>query len=592
MMARMRKKSQESSNWEVMPAWEEREDLARQLRVSPLLAQLLYNRGIAEVDGAREFLRPSFKNLIDPECLIGVRPAVKRIRQAMTDREKVVLYGDYDVDGIAGVAILWQCFKLAGYDVDYYVPHRIDEGYGLNLEAIEHLAGQGAQLIISIDCGINARQVIDRGRELGVDIIVTDHHKLEEETPAAPITVHPDLPGQKYANPHLCGAGVALKLAWALSQDFCGRDKVTDEFREYLIFATGLAALGTVADVVPLVGENRIIASFGMQTLLNSANPGVRALLQGAGVSNGKINSEDVGFKLAPRLNAAGRMGHARLAVELFTKSNEHRAAEIVAYLDAQNRQRQKVEKDIADEAINQILKLGMDQSKWRGYVVSGENWHPGVIGIVASRIVDKFNRPTLVIAEGAEKCMGSGRSVQGFDLFKALQSCQEFLIRFGGHAMAAGLTCRADQIEPLRHSFNQYALDHFEEGDLTRIMSIDAQVALADLDMATVQAIYNLGPFGAGNPSVLLMSSGLKLVKPPQKMGARGDHLALIVTAKDTMQTRGNAMLRAVGFNLSKWEKKLIDAESFSLVYEPVINHFNGNSSVEMRIYDIRIDA
>ena len=277
----------------------------------------------------RWFLQPSMNNLIEPGRLSGMAAAVKRIREAMRDAEKIVLYGDYDVDGIAGVSILWQCLKLAGTEVEYYVPHRLDEGYGLNVEAIEELAGRGTKLIVTVDCGVTAQGPAARAAELGVDLIITDHHAIEGELPPAVSVVHPCLAGGDYPNEYLCGAGVAFKLAWGLAQEFSGAKKVSSEFREFLVSALGLAALATIADVVPLVGENRTIAQFGLSGLAGSSDKGIRALIRAAGLDGERLSSSDVGFRLGPRLNAAGRMGHARLAVELFTNSTEERLSRL-----------------------------------------------------------------------------------------------------------------------------------------------------------------------------------------------------------------------------------------------------------------------
>ena len=586
------KKKSEVNVWQLMPVWEGREQLAAKLRVPELVAQLLYNRGIGELEQARQFLQPSLNDLVEPQQLSGSEPAVQRISQALRAEEKIILYGDYDVDGIAGVAILWHCLKLAGVEVDYYVPHRIEEGYGLNAEAIGQLAERGAQLIITVDCGISAHQCAELAARLGIDLIITDHHQTEDKLPSAAAIVHPNLPGGEYPNKSLCGAGVALKLAWALAQKFSGAQKVSPEFREFLIFATSLAALGTIADVVPLQGENRVLARFGLKGLAASKDTGIRALIKAAGLTGARLDSFDIGFKLAPRLNAAGRMGHARLAVELFTRASAERAREIAQYLESQNRQRQKVEKDIAAEALQQVADLGMDGPDWRGVVTAAEGWHGGVIGIVASRIVDKFRRPTIVISLQDDKAMGSCRSIEGFDICRALEACREHLQEFGGHAMAAGLSLEPGKIEAFREAFNDYACRHLSEDDLIPTLKIDAEISLSELDLKTVEMIERLGPFGAGNPKVMLKARGLRLMSAPRRIGSQGNHLQLTVAAGDDPQAhlRPGGVIRAVAFGKASWEKKLLDAETFDLVFEPVINHFNSNTTVEMITRDIRI--
>ncbi|KPK78197.1 MAG: hypothetical protein AMJ79_00470 [Phycisphaerae bacterium SM23_30] len=578
--------------WRVKPAWQGRRQLAAKLHVPELVAQLLYNRGISEWQEARQFLQPSLNDMFEPQHLTGIDTAVKRINRALTDGEKIVLYGDYDVDGIAGVAILWHCLKLAGIQVDYYVPHRIEEGYGLNTKAIRRLAEKGAQLVVTVDCGISTLQCAEMAADLGVDLIITDHHQPEDKLPKAAAIVHPNLPGGEYPNKSLCGAGVALKLAWALAQKFSGAQKVSSQFREFLISATGLAALGTIADVVPLQGENRVLARFGLEGLAASKDTGIKALIEAAGLTGARLDSFDIGFKLAPRLNAAGRMGHARLAVELFTRAGAERAREIAQYLESQNRRRQKVEKETAAQALQQVADLGMDSRQWRGIVTAGQGWHGGVIGIVASRIVDKYHRPTVVISQQDDKVMGSCRSIEGFDICQALEACREHLLEFGGHEMAAGLSLKPDKIEAFRNAFNNYTCQHLSEKDLIPTLEIDAEIDLTELDLKTVEIIEHLGPFGAGNPQVMLVARDLRLMSPPRRIGSQSEHLQLHVAGGDDHQAhlRPGGVIRAVAFGKAGWEKKLLDADTFDLVFEPVINRFNLNITVEMIARDIRL--
>lgn len=579
--------------WKVKSPWEGRKELASKLRTAELVAQLLFNRGISDFESAQHFLKPTLSDLIEPERLPGIKQAAKRIRQALGAREKIVLYGDYDVDGVAGVAILWHCLNLAEVEVEYYVPHRIEEGYGLNEEAIKQLARQGAKLIITVDCGITAQAAAARAAQLDVDLVITDHHKLEGELPQAVAIVHPDLPGGDYPNKNLCGAAVAFKLAWALAQEFSGKRKVTAEFREFLLSATALAALGTIADVVPLTGENRTLAYFGLQGLAASEDTGIRALIEAAALTGARLDSFDIGYKLAPRLNAAGRMGHARLAVELFTKSSPERAREIAGYLESQNRQRQKVEKEITEAAMEQIRSLGMDNDDWRAIVVANEGWHAGVVGVVASRIVDRFHRPALVISIQQDKAMGSGRSVPGFDICGALKNCALHLAGFGGHAMAAGIQIAPEKIDDFRRAFNEYACRCLQVEDLKSSIDIDAEVSLSQLDYQTVRMIEQMGPFGEGNPKVHLVARDLCLVCPPRRIGQGSEHLQLTVIAKVDSNARSpaGAMLRAVAFGKGRWEKRLRYAESFDLVFQPVLNHFNDNTTVELIVEDFRIE-
>lgn len=588
----MRKATAWQGQWKIRPIWPERRELATKLHITELIAQLLYNRGVTDFQQGQKFLQPSLSDLVDPSQLSNITVAVTRIRQALQNNEKITIYGDYDVDGITATATLWRCLKLAGIEVDTYVPHRIDEGYGLNSAAIEKLAEKGTKLIITVDCGIGAYQEAQLAKELGIDLIITDHHKLEGVIPEVVAVIHPDLPGQSYKNKHLCGAGVAFKLAWAIAQGLSGKQKVTPEFRQFLLTATALVALGTIADVVPLVGENRILAKFGMQALAHSDDIGIKALLQAAGLTGEKLQSSDIAFRLAPRLNAAGRMGHAMLALELFTKSDSARASQIAAYLESQNKQRQKVEKDVTEQAKAQLTQLKMDKDDCRGIVLAGENWHAGVVGIVAGKIADQYKRPTVVLSLQTDKATGSCRSVGNFDICQALQACSEHLGTFGGHAMAAGVSLNPDNLQAFREAFNQYAVENLHTDDIVNTLDIDAEIAIEQLDIKTVEMMQRLGPFGRANPKIKLAARKLKLAQPPRRIGKKGDHLQLVVTQQDNQSSnyQPGSVIRAIAFNQGKLEKKMLDAASFDLAFQPTINRFNGNTTVEMIVDDIII--
>src|SRR4051812_154068 len=466
-------------------------ELAARLKTSPLLAQILLNRGVVEAQECQDFLRPSLKGLADPGLIPNLKYAAERIARAIRDREKIVIYGDYDVDGITATSILWHAIRLLGGEVDAYIPHRIEEGYGLNPEALSQICDGGAKVIVSVDCGVTAVEQAKVACERGVDLIITDHHewhceRIEPETgragepatnsagsPILPLSdsirpilpecftvVHPRLPGSTYPNPHLCGAGVAFKLAWGVGLAMSGGDKVSAEFRAFLVEATALAALGTIADVVPLVGENRILAHWGLGGLKQSQLKGIQALIASAGLTGQQLDSYHVGFLLAPRLNACGRMGHAREAVEMLTRADETRANEIAVYLEKQNRERQAMERRILEQALEQVALNGFDQDDCRAIVLGGEGWHAGVIGIVASRLVDRLHRPTVMIATTNGHGQGSGRSIPGFNLARALEACGEHLEAFGGHEMAAGLKIATPKLPEFREAFCRHATE------------------------------------------------------------------------------------------------------------------------------------
>lgn len=580
-----------SRRWKIAPVWDQAANLADELGCSTILAQLLFNRKISDAATARKFLTPKLSDLYEPDLLPEIALATERIIRAITNQEKIVIYGDYDVDGITGTAILWHCLKLAGANVDFYVPHRVDEGYGLNQDAIRKIAIDGAKLIVTVDCGITAHEEAKLANEIGVDLIITDHHHFEEPLPVAVARVHPRLPGSDYPNGELSGSAVAFKLAWAVAQRIGNARKVSPQFRDFLISATSMAALGTIADVVPLSGENRIISTYGLAGLKHSNWPGVAALIESAGLSGEQIDSMHVGFSLAPRLNAAGRMGHARLAVELFTRADHVDAKNIADYLEQQNRQRQKVEREIVKQARQEIQSRGWDSDDHYALVLASEQWHAGVIGIVASRMVDRFGRPTVIIsitddgASAAKAGQGSARSIANFSMIEALGNCSEHLRSFGGHAMAGGLRIDADRIETFREAFCDHARSVLANQDLRPKLDIDAEVSLGMLDEPLVRDMARLGPFGCANPRPLLCARNLKLAAEPRIVGKTGETVQLIVD-------HHGFRMKAVGFKMARLADDLSQKQQFHAVFEPSINEFNGRRNVEMILRDVQFEG
>jgi len=570
--------------WVVAPADPRATDLARSLRVSPLLAQVLINRGISDYRAGAAFLRPKLTDLIAPEQMPGVNQAALRIKDAVQNKQKITIYGDYDVDGIAGAAILWQLLRLLGAEVDYYIPHRIEEGYGLNTEAVRSLAQNGTQLLVTVDCGITAFKSAALAAQLGLDLIVTDHHQPEPQLPNTAALVHPAL-SSDYPNQDSAGAMVAFKLAWALANQFSHGRKLDAQLREFMLNATSLAAMGTIADVVDLRGENRVLTWYGLKSLPVSKLPGIQALIDSAGLTGRGLDSYDIGFRLAPMLNAAGRMGHARLAVELLTSDKPSRAMEIAEYLKQQNGERQRRERSIFKQACEMIVAAGANHPDKRSIVLADQRWHTGVIGIVASRIVDKFFRPTIMMNVGADGiAAGSGRSIPGFCLLSALKACSEHLLSFGGHAKAAGLTIRADRIERFTADFEAYASRNLDRADLVAAFHIDADATLRDLSRDAVRELQMLGPFGPGNPKPVFTTRAVRLASPPRRVGAANDHLQLVIAD-------GISTVRCVGFGLARLEKKLIESDCFHIAYQPQINDYNGNSNVEFVLSDVQFE-
>jgi single-stranded-DNA-specific exonuclease RecJ len=650
-----------TKRWNIAEPHPAAEDLAARLKLSPLLAQLLLNRGISDPTDCQNFLRPSLKLLPDPFTLPGLRQAAERIAKAIRDKEKIVIYGDYDVDGITATSILWHAIRVLGGTCDFYIPHRIEEGYGLNAEALTQLCDQGAQLIITVDCGITAIEPAALAKCRNVDLIITDHHEWHEshtdaETrghgdaekdpavpplpsgeasgtgdcpragrgegesratpnrdgspdsalsiqpsalipasqrpriPASPLLpnahtlVHPRLPsdGAPYANPHLCGAGVAFKLAWGIGLAMSGSARVTPEFRDYLIEATALAALGTIADVVPLVGENRLLAHFGLTGLKASKITGIQALIANAGLTGQKLDSVHVGFLLAPRLNASGRMGHARLAVEMLTTADTEKSNEIASYLEQQNRQRQSIERKILDQALAQIESANWHADDKCAIVLGDETWHPGVIGIVASRIVDRFHRPAIMVALNNGHGQGSGRSIAGFHLARALENCADHLEAFGGHEMAAGLKVQTAKFEDFRRHFCDHASKLVTPEMMVPEMVLEATAQLHHLCPALVTDLARLGPFGHGNRKPLFCFRDLEVSSPPRRVGKTGDHLQLHLRA-------GGHFIKAIAFGQGQLFDHLKVGTKLDIAAEPLLNHYNGYTTVELEIKDFQ---
>ncbi len=570
-----------AKTWLIASSTEDCEPLAQRLNLPRVVAQLLVNRGVGSEDQSRAFLFPQLRDLHPPATLPGAEGAAQRIVEAVGARSKIVLYGDYDVDGITGVAILWHVLRAAGADVSFYVPHRIEEGYGLNLEAVRRLVAEGAGLIVSIDCGITAHAVAEALAGTGVDLIITDHHSLHGELPRAAVVVHPGI-GDGYPNPHLSGAGVAFKLAWAIGQQQSGATQVTPAFRELLMDLLPLAALGTIADVVPLVGENRILARHGLSALPKTTLPGLKCLMESAGLTQGSVSGYDVGFKLAPRLNAAGRMGHARLAVELLTRADADRGREIALYLEEHNRARQAAERKITHEACELVERRNLAGDARRGIVLACEGWHAGVIGIVAARIVERYHRPAVLIALSNGEGQGSARSVPHFDMSEALSHCAEHLSAYGGHAMAAGLRIATDRVEAFTDAFVSLANQRLNGDDLIPKLRLDAEVPLSDLTLPTAEAIVGLGPFGVGNPKPKLATDWVTLAGEPRCVGSNQDHL-------QASFHQNGVRLKAIGFGMGSQIEDLKQHRRCRIAFEPILNDYNGRRTVEMQILDLQ---
>ncbi|WZO96316.1 single-stranded-DNA-specific exonuclease RecJ [Isosphaeraceae bacterium EP7] len=559
------------------------EELARESGLPPLLAHLLWNRGIRDAITASEFLEAKMKGLHDPESLPGIVEAADRIVAAVRANRKVVIYGDYDVDGVCGTSILWHCLKLAGAtNVEYYIPHRVEEGYGVSADALRKLAAEGAELVVTVDCGISAVAEAELARELGLEFIVTDHHTIGDRLPEAAALVHPKLIGSQYPFPELCGCGVAFKLAWQMAKTFGDGKKASPHMRGFLINAMGMVAMATVADMVPLFGENRVLVKHGLDGLNRAPSAGLQALIEVSGLKDKlKITSGHVGFTLGPRINAAGRLERAMHAVEMLTTDDAARAMVLARGLDECNVRRREVEARMVAEARSMLDELGgMDER--RGIVLAREGWHPGVIGIVAGRIAEMFHRPTVIIALDGERGQGSARSIPGFNLYDALKACGDVLSAFGGHSAAAGVRLPAASLPQFTELFDRHCRDAIMPEALVKELSIDAEIELAMLTIRVAEQIEALEPHGIGNLRPILATSGVRLVGDPKTM-TEGKHIKLRVA-------HGTATVEAVGWNMGERYKHLKAGMLVDLAYHPAINEWNGRRTIQLEIKDIRL--
>lgn len=563
--------------------------VGRQMRVSPLMAQVLIARGLADRSAALGFLEAKLLDLHEPELLPGITEAADRIIAAIKNKRRITIYGDYDVDGVTATSLLWECLSLAGAQVDYYIPSRLEEGYGLNCDAVLQLHKEDPdRLLVTVDCGIASVGEVAIAREVGLELIVTDHHQFADQLPAADCLVHPRLPGGAYPFGDLCGAGVAFKLAWAICQRLGDGKKASPRMREFLKTAVVLASIGTVADVVPLLGENRVLVRYGLSGIFERPSLGLQALMKVAGLEDKKVlDAEDIGFGIAPRINAAGRLGQARLAVELLTTQNAERAASLADYLDQLNNNRRTVERRILKQA-KQMVAEKPDWAEHGALVLSHDDWHPGVIGIVANRVAEHFEKPTILVSLNAETRLGqgSGRSFAGFDLHAGLSACSQHLETFGGHAAAAGLRITADNIDPFREDLCQFINGNHEVHRRELELRIDAEVRLGDCTPRAVRELDRLGPFGQGNPRPIFVSTGVELAEPPRKMGEGDRHLSLRV--RQYGQT-----LRAVAFGRGEWADEIAQTNgSLSISFAPSINRFGGRERVELKLIDWQEDG
>lgn len=547
--------------------------LARTLDVPPIIARIMLNRGIDSMTGAKDFFNVDLSQLHDPLLMADMSKAVERLTRAMQQQERILIYGDYDVDGTTGTALLTLAFRALGYDFPHYIPDRLREGYGLSRSGIEKAKAAGVDLILAVDCGVTAHAEIALARQLGMEVIVCDHHQPSAQLPPATALLNPKRSDCPYPFKELCGVGVAFKLMQALYRHLQRDEKMLYRYLD-------LVAIGSAADIVPLVDENRIFVKYGLEQLNRTENTGLRALLQVCGLQNTLIDGGQVIFIIAPRINAVGRMGDARRAVNLLISEEETAALEIAQILDAENRERRNVDEETYREAVT-LIETQCDPQHDTAFVLHQEHWHSGVIGIVASRLVEKYYRPTVMIATTAGVGKGSVRSIPGFDIHHALSQCADILQAFGGHKYAAGLTIKTEQIPILRQRLQAVARQMLTDDMLVPKLRIDGEIRLSDIESRLVNFLKALAPFGPQNMRPAFVSRGVRVAGTPQIVG--NNHLRFHVT-------QDNKRLDCIGFGLGEKMALLKNGKSeIDLAYLIEENTYQGRTSLQLRVKDIR---
>lgn len=559
--------------WEVRPLDKERAAAFAQTYGVPFFLAMLMNiRGLDDAAHLREFLGEG-EPLSDPFLLKDMDKAAARITRAVDNMEKIAVYGDYDADGVTSTAMLYSYLETRGADVIFYIPQREGEGYGMNIGAVEYLKEQGVSLIVTVDNGISSVQEVARANELGIDVVVTDHHRPQEILPDAVAVVDAYRPDDTSPYKHFSGVGIAFKLLMALED---GAGDVEDLLEAY----SDLAAIGTIGDIVPLTGENRTLIRAGLERLSQSDRPGVQALLENAGIAGKALTSTNVAFTLVPRINATGRMGAPERAVRLLISGYEEEAEVLSEEICADNEERRRVEAEIAEAAFADIKAKGY--MKDRVVVVDGENWHHGVIGIVASRVTERCGKPCMIVSRGETEAKGSGRSIEGFSLFEAICACGDLLIKFGGHPMAAGITLKSENIEAFRKRINQYATEHFPQMP-TQTVTLDCKLNPAALSVSMAQSLTQLEPFGNGNPQPVFGLFNMELSNVTPVGG--GGHLRL------TLEKNG-AVITAMRFNTKPEELPYHIGDKIDLAVQLEAREFRGQPSLTVIVRDMKFAA
>ncbi|MBQ6617664.1 MAG: single-stranded-DNA-specific exonuclease RecJ [Thermoguttaceae bacterium] len=575
-------------NWQI-PLHDsgEVERMSRQLNIPVALAQLLCARKMTPEQG-RRYLTSSFSEVEPPTALYGCEKAAELILQGIDNNESFVIYGDYDVDGMSATVVLFRIITALGGKVNYYIPSRHDDGYGLHNHTVENLAQQGYNWLVTVDCGIRSVEEVELANRLGLKTIVTDHHQPLEsgELPPALAVVHPAIPLNGKCTPELSGSAVAFKLAWQLCCAKMKSSNVGERLRNILLELLGIATLGIVADVVPLTGDNRILTANGLKYLRNRAPIGILALLQGLSLHEQILSAENISYKIAPTLNAAGRVGDPNKAVELLLSIQQPKAQSLVSQLLEWNFKRKTLEQEISRQAEELVKEQFQSEDDNPFLVLAGQDWHEGVLGIVASRMVEKFHRPTIILsipnADDSEKpCSGSARSVEDFDVAAALAHCSDILTRHGGHKMAAGLSVKKNDINAFRQKINEYAKEHKAELNTDAPEYVDAEIPLSAITMETLLAMEWMEPFGKENPRPTFMATNVGLYCAPRLLNSSGGVQFVFY--------QNGVTLNGVAFQHPSWASDFVNtgSQAFDIVFQPSINRFAGRTSVQLKVLD-----
>ncbi len=547
-------------------------DISKELHISPITAIILYNRGIREKDDIKKFLNADYNCLHDPYLLKDMNKAVERINIAIKNGEKVTIYGDYDVDGITSIAILYKHLSRLGLEVDYYVPDRIQEGYGVNIEALDKIKAEGTSLIITVDTGITAVEETEYAKKLGMDIIVTDHHECKEQIPDAYATIDPKRKDCSYPFKNLAGVGVAFKLIQAIE----GSADVKSLMEMYSDFV----CLGTVADISPLIDENRVLVKEGLDRFNFTDNVGLRALIDVSTNNSKAITTSTIGYIIAPRINASGRLGCASRSVEMFLTDSKERAYELANDLCKENIIRQQTEQMMFAEAL-EYIENHPEIKNDNVLVIPHENWHHGIVGIVSSKITEKFYKPSILFAIDGDEAKGSGRSINGYNLFEALENSSELLVKFGGHELAAGLSIKTENIDKFRELINSYTPKQLTEEAMLPTVSIDAVIKVAYINLDTVDDINKLQPFGVDNPTPVFATKNVKIHKISTM--SEGRHLRMTLL-------KDNKFIDAVGFGMGEHFNYLNEGDFVDVAYGIDINDYKGFQNVQLILKDIKL--